>query len=208
MSERKYPVITISREFGAGGHSIARVVSERLVSHITIGILQNRLLPEADIPRKDIDREGENLSRSARLLDNILNNSAGYFSSHDAIYQAQKELILQFAAEQDCIIIGRCSNLILRNAGIPSLDIFLHADVNLRTEHIQKLGLNGKEDPRKYLTKMDNLRETYFKTYTKHELGTYHDYDLCLDTGTLGYDNCIEIITSLAKQQGLNLKHQ
>ncbi len=108
----------------------------------------------------------------------------------------------------NCIIIGRCSNLILRNAGIPSLDIFLHADVNLRTEHIQKLGLNGKEDPRKYLTKMDNLRETYFKTYTKHELGTYHDYDLCLDTGTLGYDNCIEIITSLAKQQGLNLKHQ
>ena len=91
---------------------------------------------------------------------------------------------------------------------VPSLDIFLHADVNLRTEHIQKLGLNGKEDPRKYLTKMDNLRETYFKTYTKHELGTYHDYDLCLDTGTLGYDNCIEIITSLAKQQGLNLKHQ
>ena len=193
MSERKYPVITISREFGAGGHSIARVVSERL-----------------GIPyyAQDIDREGENLSRSARLLDNILNNSAGYFSSHDAIYQAQKELILQFAAEQDCIIIGRCSNLILRNAGIPSLDIFLHADVNLRTEHIQKLGLNGKEDPRKYLTKMDNLRETYFKTYTKHELGTYHDYDLCLDTGTLGYDNCIEIITSLAKQQGLNLKHQ
>ena len=67
------------------------------------------------------------------------------------------------------------AKLILRNAGIPSLDIFLHADVNLRKEHIQKLGLKGKEDPRKYLTKMDNLRETYFKTYTKHELGTYHD---------------------------------
>ena len=52
MSERKYPVITISREFGAGGHSIARVVQKGLVSHITIGILQNRLLPEADIPRR------------------------------------------------------------------------------------------------------------------------------------------------------------
>lgn len=52
MSERKYPVITISREFGAGGHSIARVVSERLGIHITIGISRNRLLPEADIPRR------------------------------------------------------------------------------------------------------------------------------------------------------------
>lgn len=208
MSERKYPVITISREFGAGGHSIARVVSERLGIPYYNRDFAKQAAARSGYSQEDIDREGENLSRSARLLDNILNNSAGYFSSHDAIYQAQKELILQFAAEQDCIIIGRCSNLILRNAGIPSLDIFLHADVNLRTEHIQKLGLNGKEDPRKYLTKMDNLRETYFKTYTKHELGTYHDYDLCLDTGTLGYDNCIEIITSLAKQQGLNLKHQ
>mgnify|MGYP000697737572 CR=1 FL=1 len=37
----------------------------------------------------------------------------------------------------------------------------------------------------------------------KHELGTYHDYDLCLDTGTLGYDNCIEIITSLRKTAGV-----
>ena len=198
----------ISREFGAGGHSIARVVSERLGIPYYDRDFAKQAAAKSGYSQEDIDREGENLSRSARLLDNILNNSAGYFSSHDAIYQAQKELILQFAAEQDCIIIGRCSNLILRNAGIPSLDIFLHADVNLRTEHIQKLGLNGKEDPRKYLTKMDNLRETYFKTYTKHELGTYHDYDLCLDTGTLGYDNCIEIITSLAKQQGLNLKHQ
>ena len=197
MSERKYPVITISREFGAGGHSIARVVSERLGIPYYDRDFAKQAAARSGYSQEDIDREGENLSRSARLLDNILN-----------IYQAQKELILQFAAEQDCIIIGRCSNLILRNAGIPSLDIFLHADVNLRTEHIQKLGLNGKEDPRKYLTKMDNLRETYFKTYTKHELGTYHDYDLCLDTGSLGYDNCIEIITSLAKQQGLNLKHQ
>ena len=138
MSERKYPVITISREFGAGGHSIARVVSERLGIPYYDRDFAKQAAARSGYSQEDIDREGENLSRSARLLDNILNNSAGYFSSHDAIYQAQKELILQFAAEQDCIIIGRCSNLILRNAGIPSLDIFLHADVNLRTEHIPK----------------------------------------------------------------------
>lgn len=52
MSERKYPVITISREFGAGGHSIARVVSERLGIPYYDRISQNRLLPEADIPRR------------------------------------------------------------------------------------------------------------------------------------------------------------
>ena len=109
MSERKYPVITISREFGAGGHSIARVVSERLGIPYYDRDFAKQAAARSGYSQEDIDREGENLSRSARLLDNILNNSAGYFSSHDAIYQAQKELILQFAAEQDCIIIGRCS---------------------------------------------------------------------------------------------------
>ena len=95
MSERKYPVITISREFGAGGHSIARVVSERLGIPYYDRDFAKQAAARSGYSQEDIDREGENLSRSARLLDNILNNSAGYFSSHDAIYQAQKELILQ-----------------------------------------------------------------------------------------------------------------
>mgnify|MGYP000025435183 FL=1 len=149
---------------------------------------------------EDIEREGENLSRSARLLDNFLGNSMNYSSSHDAIFRAQKELVLHLA-QQDCILIGRCSNLILREAGIPSLDVFLHADVDFRTEHVRRLGLSGKEDPRKYLNKIDDMRETYFKTYTKHNLGTYRDYDLCLDTGTLGFDACIDIVEKLARQK-------
>ena len=91
MSERKYPVITISREFGAGGHSIARVVSERLGIPYYDRDFAKQAAARSGYSQEDIDREGENLSRSARLLDNILNNSAGYFSSHDAIYQAETD---------------------------------------------------------------------------------------------------------------------
>ena len=200
MSERKYPVITISREFGAGGHSIARVVSERLGIPYYDRDFAKQAAARSGYSAEDIEREGENLSRSAKLLDNFLGNSMNYSSSHDAIFRAQKELVLHLA-QQDCILIGRCSNLILREAGIPSLDIFLHADVDTRTAHIEKLGLNGKENPRKYLNKIDDMRETYFKTYTKHDLGRYRDYDLCLNTGTLGYDACIDIIEKLARQK-------
>ena len=78
MSERKYPVITISREFGAGGHSIARVVSERLGIPYYDRDFAKQAAARSGYSQEDIDREGENLSRSARLLDNILNNSAGY----------------------------------------------------------------------------------------------------------------------------------
>lgn len=203
MAKKIYPVITISREFGAGGHSIAKVLSERLGIPYYDKDFVKETASRSGYSEEDIEREGENLSRSARLLDNFLGNSMNYSSSHDAIFRAQKELVLHLA-QQDCILIGRCSNLILREAGIPSLDVFLHADVDFRTEHVRRLGLSGKEDPRKYLNKIDDMRETYFKTYTKHNLGTYRDYDLCLDTGTLGFDACIDIVEKLARQKAQN----
>ncbi len=103
MSERKYPVITISREFGAGGHSIARVVSERLGIPYYDRDFAKQAAARSGYSQEDIDREGENLSRSARLLDNILNNSAGYFSSHDVIYQAQKEP--SFSSQQNRTVL-------------------------------------------------------------------------------------------------------
>lgn len=203
MAKKIYPVITISREFGAGGHSIAKVLSERLGIPYYDKDFVKETASRSGYSEEDIEREGENLSRSARLLDNFLGNSMNYSSSHDAIFRAQKELVLHLA-QQDCILIGRCSNLILRESRIPSLDVFLHADVDFRTEHVRRLGLSGKEDPRKYLNKIDDMRETYFKTYTKHNLGTYRDYDLCLDTGTLGFDACIDIVEKLARQKAQN----
>ena len=215
MAENKKFVITVGRQYGSGGAEMAKRLGERLGLHVYDKEILKMTSEESGIRESYFHLADEKAGNKLlyRIIHSLIpeNGTPSLGSdliSSDNLFRFQSSVIRKLAQEESCIIIGRCSNLILRNAGIPSLDIFLHADVNLRTEHIQKLGLNGKEDPRKYLTKMDNLRETYFKTYTKHELGTYHDYDLCLDTGTLGYDNCIEIITSLAKQQGLNLKHQ
>ena len=64
MSERKYPVITISREFGAGGHSIARVVSERLGIPYYDRDFAKQAAARSGYSQEDIDREGENLSGS------------------------------------------------------------------------------------------------------------------------------------------------
>ena len=215
MAENKKFVITVGRQYGSGGAEMAKRLGERLGLHVYDKEILKMTSEESGIRESYFHLADEKAGNKLlyRIIHSLIpeNGTPSLGSdliSSDNLFRFQSSVIRKLAQEESCIIIGRCSNLILRNAGIPSLDIFLHADVNLRTEHIQKLGLNGKEDPRKYLTKMDNLRETYFKAYTKHELGTYHDYDLCLDTGSLGYDNCIEIITSLAKQQGLNLKHQ
>lgn len=199
MSNRKYPVITISREFGAGGRSIAKSVSEQLGIPYYDRDFVKQTSAESGYSVEDVEREGEALSRKSKFLDEILNNTASYHSSHDAIYDAQKDLVLKLA-QNDCILVGRCSNIILQEAGIPSLDVFLYADQESRIAHIIELGLNGDEDPKKCLLKTDSLRDTYYKTYTKHVLGDYHDYDLILNTDVVGYERCANLIVELAKK--------
>lgn len=199
MSKRKYPVITISREFGAGGTTIARGISERFGIPYYDKDFVKQTAAESGYTVEDVQREGEDLKPSSKILNDILNNVASYQSSHDAIFETQRALVLKLAQE-DCILIGRCSNIILREAGIPSIDVFLHADENYRVNHIKELGLNGDEDAKKCLSKTDNMRSTYYKTYTKHILGDYHDYTLSLDTSIVSYDECIDLIVKLAEK--------
>ena len=198
MSDHNYPIITIGREFGAGGRSVAKAVSQRLNIPYFDKDFVKQTAAHSGYSVEDVEREGEHLRRSSKLLNNILNNAASYQSSHDAIFNAQRELILKLA-EQDCIIIGRCSNIILREAGIPTLDIFLCANLDDRIRHVEELGLNGNEDAQKCVTRTDGLRATYYKTYTKHTLGDYHDYHLILDTSLVGYDRCVDLIVDLAQ---------
>ena len=205
MSERKYPVITISREFGAGGHSIARVVSERLGIPYYDRDFAKQAAARSGYSQEDIDREGENLSRSARLLDNILNNSAGYFSSHDAIYQAQKELILQFAAEQDCIIIGRCADYVLD--GTENLvRLFVYAEIEERINKVREKGYFPEEDILKNIKRIDRERRDYYRYYTGKSWENLENYDLMINTTKLSYDDMVECVVDYLKMRGILAK--
>ena len=205
MSERKYPVITISREFGAGGHSIARVVSERLGIPYYDRDFAKQAAARSGYSQEDIDREGENLSRSARLLDNILNNSASYFSSHDAIYQAQKELILQFAAEQDCIIIGRCADYVLD--GTENLvRLFVYAEIEERINKVREKGYFPEEDILKNIKRIDRERRDYYRYYTGKSWENLENYDLMINTTKLSYDDMVECVVDYLKMRGILAK--
>lgn len=113
---------------------------------------------------EEIADEGEAISDSAGILDSILNNMAAYTSSHDAIYEAQKDAILELA-KNPCIIVGRCSNVILREAGIPSFDIFLHAEYAIRVERVKALVSDKVTSIEKYVERVDEQRETLQSIY-------------------------------------------
>lgn len=195
----KIPVITISREYGAGGRSVAKKLANKLNIPWYDHDLAKIIAQYSGYSEAEVLAEGEELSNSAKFLDYILNNANSYTSSHDAIFKAQKEQILKLA-EQPCIIVGRCANKILEEAGIESFDIFLYAQEEVRLKRAEEL-INLRGDKLvKYLHQRDTFRDNYYKAYTKGGIGSAQDYDICLDTGTINYDKCVEVIASILEE--------
>ena len=192
-------VITSSREYAAYGRSVAKALSEALgIDYYDVDVIR-KTAKVSGYSEEDVTREGEYISNSRQFINQFLSTSA-YNSSYDAIFQAQRDVILDLA-KQDCIIVGRCSNIILREAGIETFDIFLHADKDFRIRRATELGEYGKVDPEKYLDRCDHWRETYYHAYTGHTMGNYRDYDISLNVAKLTPEGTINVLIGILKDK-------
>ena len=201
------PVITISREYGAGGRSIAKGLSKKLGIPWYDRDFVRLTAKRSGYSEEEITDEGETISDSTRFLNSILNNMAAYTSSHDAIYRAQKEAILELA-RNPCIIVGRCSNKILREAGIPSFDVFLHAAPAIRIKRAGALVPENVSNVEKFVEKVDEQRDNYYKLYTGSLRNQAQDYTVCLDTGSVDYDSCIEVLAQMIRGMGEHIEEE
>lgn len=188
-------VITISREYGAYGRSVAMALSQKLgIEFYDVDFIR-MTAEKSGYSEEDVTREGESLSQGSKFINSFLSTSA-YNSSYDEIFLAQKEVILELA-KKPCIMVGRCSNIILREAGVKSFDIFLHADRAFRRAHALELNEYGKMDVDRYIDRCDHWRKTYYRAYTGHDMGDYHDYDLTIDVGKIGPEKVVELVVGL-----------
>ena len=196
----KCPVITISREYGALGRTLAAKLSERLGIPYYDRDFVKKTAEESGYAVEDVEHEGEELSTSGRILNKILNSAVSYSSSYDGIYKAQKKVVLQLA-QNPCIIVGRCADHILREEGKNVFCVYLYASVKDRLDHVAELAENGTMSIEKYIEKRDKLRKTYYKQYTGHEMGNANNYNICFDTGRINAETCADIIIDILSRE-------
>lgn len=199
-TEKKCPVITISREYGALGRTLAAALSESLGIPYYDRDFVARTAEKSGYEVEEIERAGEDLSPSSKVLNTILNSAVSYSSSHDEIFKAQKKVVLELA-ESPCIIVGRCADYILREAGIDAFSIYLYASVQHRLERAGELAENGTMRMDKYIEKRDKQRRTYYKTYTGHEMGDASNYTICFDTGRIRIQDITDIVLQLVNNR-------
>lgn len=187
-------IITISREFGSGGRTIGRKVAEKLGIPCYDAELIQKIAEESGYAAEYIKEEGE-YAAGGWLAPFLSDRSTG-LTNQDKLWHIQQKIILDLVEKGPCVIVGRCADFIL-NGKADCLNVFIHASMKYRGERIVKEYGEREETPEQRLKDKDKRRAAYHRFYTDMKWGHAQNYHLCLDSGELGIEKCVDILTSL-----------
>ena len=195
-------VITISREYGAGGHTIGKRVAQELGIEIYDKDIVRETVRASGFETEVVQEEEEDVSKASTFLKSLCSSSVHYRDPQEVIHEVQTAVILQFAKKGPCVILGRCADDILRESDMDVLNVFIHADDLHRAVRISEMtGITNATELQKLMAKKDSSRRNYYEHYTHKKWGDSHNYDLTLDSGKLGVDLCVQMIVEAAKAE-------
>ncbi len=187
-------IITISREFGSGGRTIGKKVADKLGIPCYDSELIEKLAQESGFTKDYIKEAGE--YTPGGFLASAFSNRAFGPTNEDILWEMQCRIITELAEKESCVIVGRCADYILQDKA-DCLKVFIHADMAFRAERIVKVYGEREESPEQRLRDKDKRRAAYHRFYTNMKWGYAENYHLTLDSGVLGLDRCVDIISGL-----------
>lgn len=199
--------IVIDREYGSGGREVARILSEKLGMEFYDGNLLVLAGKEYGIDLGTLQTYDEK-GVGSLLHDLSLVRNSGFGNTvygttvNEApfqVYSAQSRLVQQLVAKGPAIFLGRCTGQILKTeARVPFVHAFVYAS-NMQDRINRVREVDGVEASRieAYIKRRDNQRKNYNKFFTDKTWGDRENYDLMLNTSTLGYEGAANAIIAV-----------
>ncbi len=204
-------IISIGRQVGAGGYDTARALSRELGVKVYDRELLEETAKRSGLSPDCFEKRDEHQpGRVFHSLSGLLGLShSGEVVGHDimsdvSLFNFQSQTIRQIAAEESCIIIGRCSDYVLRdNPGLVS--VFISASLSSRIKRIMEGRGLSESAARKFIEQNERERADYYNYFTFKRWGDALSYDLCIDSSKLGDDisKVVAIIRNYMELRGL-----
>ena len=201
MNRQEQFIITISRMFGTGGHEIGAELARRL----GVKLIDKQVLNEVAKRMHVVEEAMEKLeARNPLWRDDFTNFYRTYMSKaeyngleHDRtsheLFEAQAAAIRSIAAEESCVLIGRCGFHIL--AEHPNaLKIFIHSSEDCRKRRIAEKYDLSLSDAAAMVVDNDYSRELYTKTFTGKDWTDARNYDISIDVRKFGVNGAVDFI--------------
>lgn len=191
-------IITIGRQYGSGG----REVGKKLAAALGIGYYDKELLTlaakKSGLSAEFLDRCDE--SHTGSLLFSLVMGDPNAFigsgfntSVQQMAAKAQHDAITAAAEKGSCVIVGRCADYVLQNE--PGLvRVFICADEEFRIRRVCEAEKLSRKDAAVKMRRLDKSRMSYYNYNTDKNWGVSSNYDLCLNTASLGTDGAVDMI--------------
>ncbi len=193
-------VITIARGYGSGGRTIGKMLADQLGISFYDRELLRLASDESGINEELFAKADESVRNT--LLYKIARNiyrgelippDSDDFISNDNLFNYQAKIIKGLAAQESCVIVGRCADFVLRDQ--PNvIRVFVHAPLESCIDRLEEMYGEERKALEKKILLTDKKRGIYYKYYTGQEWNDAMNYDLCINTSKLTFEQGVEAI--------------
>ena len=197
MGMDKY-VVTVTRQFG----SLGRPIAIKLAEMLDIPVYDRDIVEEA------ANRMNLSLQEASSYEENGHNNFL-YMKTplvgksielKEKLFETEKKIIIDLAQKESCIIVGRCSDYILRQQP-RHMNVFIYAPFDARLKNcVEELGMELRE-AQKMIEDVDKARSAYHKRYTRFAPEALNYNHLMVDSSLLGEVGTAEMLADTIKKK-------
>lgn len=197
----KHMVITISRQYGSGGRYIGRLIADKLGIKFYDKEFITKVAQETGFSEEYI----ENTEQKRDILSSLNNGYYFGLNNADELFIKETELIKRLASEEPCVIIGRCADFILKD-NVNVVNVFVYSNMENKIKRATEIYGLDKLQAEKQIKQIDKLRSNHYKHYTGRDWNNSSNYDICINSDSLGVEKSAELICNVVKEKEVLLK--
>lgn len=198
--------ITIARGYGSGGRRIGQKLAERLNIDFVDRELLRLASDESGINEALFGVADERAPKVSLLFKNFRRSRVGQplspeqdgFTSTENLFNFQTKVLQSLVEKESFVVMGRAADFVLK--GRPNvLSVSIQAPPRFCVEEIMNKDGVSEKEAESIISRIDRYRADFYEFYTGTRWNNPVNYDLCLNTASLGDDNIIRLIIEAAR---------
>lgn len=181
-------VITISREYGSGGHYVGELLAKRMGLNFYDKNLINLISKKSGLSKEYVEANNQKLA-SFKYIDN----------NDDRIFIAEEKVIKDLAKKASCVIVGRCADYILKD-NKDTIKVFLYSSSQDKVKRAVKYYNLEEDKALKEINKINSERAKHYKYYTNRDWYDFANYDIALNVDYLGVEKTAELLEQVIRE--------
>lgn len=181
-------VITISREYGSGGHYVGELLAKRMGINFYDKNLINLISKKSGLSKEYVEENSQKLA-SFKYIDN----------NDDRIFIAEEKVIKDLAKKESCVIVGRCADYILKD-NKDTIKVFLYSSSQDKVKRAVKYYNLEEDKALKEINKINSERAKHYKYYTNRDWYDFANYDIALNVDYLGVEKTAELLEQVIRE--------